>query len=411
MLSVKEQYQLFDEILKDRIHNLMPKLMKECGVEMWVVISKEYNEDPVFRTLVPSLVKNASRVTCLVFCLDAEGHYEALNLSRPNPRFDGFYQQAMHPKDDVFMALNHLIRRKKPAHVALDVSDECALADGLSKNTYDRIVRAIGFTGNLVSSEELVIRWMETRTDRELELYPMIYKLSMDVVDYVFSSQFIRPGVTTTTDVEWEIMQKINDLGLEFWFAPDIDLQRKGGSDERMSGVVIEEGDIVHCDMGLTCLGLHTDTQRNVYIGRKGEKEIPAGILHAFRTGNRFQDIVRGEFREGRTGNEIFFAAMEKSRAEGIRGMSYCHPIGVYGHGAGPSVGMYDNQGFVPGHGELVMHDSTCYALELNIREAVPEWDDQVVCMMLEETIGLKDGKTFFMDDKREILRFIPAEG
>lgn len=410
MLTVKQQYQLFDEILKDRIHNLMPRLMKECGVEMWVVISKEYNEDPVFRTLVPSLVKNASRVTCLVFCMDQEGNYEALNLSRPNTRFNGFYKQAMHPKDDVFEALNHLIKQKKPAHVAVDVSNECALADGLSKNCYDRIVRALSFTGCLVSSEDLVIRWMETRTDRELELYPMVYKLSMDVVDYVFSSQFIKPGVTTTTDVEWEIMQKINDYGLEFWFAPDIDLQRKGGTDERMSGVVIEEGDIVHCDMGLVCLGLHTDTQRNVYIGRKGEKEIPAGILHAFRTGNRFQDIVRNNFKVGLTGNQIFFNAIEESKKEGIQGMSYCHPIGVYGHAAGPSVGMYDNQGFVPGHGELVMHDSTCYALELNIREAVPEWDNQVVCMMLEETIGFKDNKTFFMDDKREILRFIQAE-
>ena len=170
---------------------------------------------------------------------------------------------------------------------------------------------------------------------------------------------------------------------------------------------IIEEGDIVHCDMGLTCLGLHTDTQRNVYIGRKGETEIPAGILAAFRTGNRFQDIVRSSFAVGKTGNEIFFEAMEKARAEGIQAMSYCHPIGTYGHSAGPSVGMYDNQGFVPGHGELVMHDNTCYALELNITQNVPEWDNQPVCMMLEETIGFSGGKTFFLDDKREILRFV----
>ena len=169
----------------------------------------------------------------------------------------------------------------------------------------------------------------------------------------------------------------------------------------------IEEGDIVHCDMGLTCLGLHTDTQRNVYIGRKGETEIPAGILAAFRTGNRFQDIVRSSFAVGKTGNEIFFEAMEKAKAEGIQAMSYCHPIGTYGHSAGPSVGMYDNQGFVPGHGELVMHDNTCYALELNITQNVPEWDNQPVCMMLEETIGFSGGKTFFLDDKREILRFV----
>lgn len=230
MMTVKEQYRLHDEILKDRLENLMPALLAECGVEMWVVLSKEYNEDPVFRTLVPALVKNASRVTCLVFCRNKDGSYEALNVSRPNPRFDGYYKQAMNRKDDVFEALNHLIAKKKPAKVHVDVSNECALADGLSKNLYDRLQTALCGSVPLVSAEEIVIRWIETRTAREMELYPMIYKLSMDVVDEVFSADFIKPGVTTTTDVEWGIMQRINDYGLPFWFAPDIDLQRKAAT-------------------------------------------------------------------------------------------------------------------------------------------------------------------------------------
>ena len=410
MWTVKEQYALHDEILKERIHCLMPQLMKECGVEMWVVISREYNEDPVFPTLVPSLVKNASRTTCLVFCLDGEGNYEALNVSRPNPRFDGFYTQAMNRRDDVFEALNHLIARKKPSRVHVDISNECAMADGLSKNLYDHLQMALNGSVPLVSAEEIVIRWIETRTRRELEIYPEIYRMMMDIVDDVFSGSFIHPGVTTTTDVEWGIMQRVNDLGLPFWFAPDVDLQRKGSADSRMSGVVIEEGDIVPCDVGLICLGLHTDTQRNVYIGRKGETEIPEGIRAAFRTGNRFQDIVRGQYKAGRTGNEIFASSLEMARSEGIQAMSYCHPIGTFGHSAGPCVGMYDNQGFVPGHGELVMHDDTCYALELNIAQKVPEWDDQLVYMYLEETIAFTGGETCFMDDKREIIRFVPAQ-
>ncbi len=410
MWTVQEQYAKRDEILKERIHHLMPRLMKECGVEMWAVISREYDEDPVFASLVPSLVKNASRTTCLVFCLDEDGKYEALNVSRPNPRFDGYYTQAMHRKDDVFEALAHLVAKKKPSKLHVDISNECAIADGLSKNLYDHLQLALCGNVPLVSAEPIVIRWIETRTKAELELYPQIYKLMMDIVDDVFSASFIKPGVTTTTQVEWGIMQRVNDLGLPFWFAPDVDLQRMGSNDPRMVDCVIEEGDIVHCDVGLTCMGLLTDTQRNVYIGRKGESEIPAGIQAAFKTGNRFQDIVRGNYAVGRTGNEIFFASIKRAEEEGIEAMSYCHPIGVYGHSAGPSVGMYDNQGFVPGHGELIMHDNTCYALELNIKQPIPEWNGQKAMMMLEETIGFSGGKTFFMDDKREIIRFIKAE-
>ncbi len=410
MWTVREQYALFDEILKERIHSLMPRLMKECGVEMWVVISREYNEDPLFKTLVPSLVKNASRTTCLVFCLDRDGTYEALNVSRPNPRLDGFYRQAMNRKDDVFEALNHLIAGKKPAKVHVNISNECAMADGLSKNLYDHLQLALCGSVPLVSAEALAVRWIETRTPRELSLYPAVYRMMMDIVDEVFSKSVIRPGVTTTADVEWEIMQRVNDLGLPFWFSPDVDLQRRGSGDTRMSGAVIEEGDIVHCDVGLVCLGLHTDTQRLVYIGRKGERGIPEGIRAAFKTGNRFQDIVRSHYRSGRTGNEIFASAMEQAGQEGIRAMIYCHPIGTFGHSAGPCVGMYDNQGFVPGHGELVLHEDTCYALELNIAQPVPEWDNQLVYMYLEETIAYTGGQTCFMDDKREIIRFLPAD-
>ena len=410
MWTVKEQYALFDEILKERIHTLMPRLMKECGVEMWVVISREYNEDPIFKTLVPSLVKNASRTTCLVLCLDRDGTFEALNVSRPNPRLEGFYRQAMNRRDDVFEALSHLIARKKPAKVHVNISNECAMADGLSKNLYDHLQLALCGSVPLVSAEQLAIRWIETRTELELSLYPQIYKLMMDIVDKAFSAAVIRPGVTSTTDVEWSIMQQVSDLGLPFWFSPDVDLQRKGSDDSRMSGVVIEEGDIVHCDVGLVCLGLHTDTQRLVYIGKKGEKEIPEGIRAAFKTGNRFQDIVRNSYQAGRTGNQIFETAMKQAQSEGIRAMIYCHPIGVFGHSAGPCVGMYDNQGFVPGHGELVMHDDTCYALELNICQSVPEWDSQPVYMYLEETIAFTGGKTCFMDDKREIIRFLEAK-
>ena len=409
MWTVKEQCQLHDEILKDRIHHLMPRLMKECGVEMWVVLSREYNEDPLFYTMAPALVKNAGRTTCFVFCLGKDGKYEAINMSRPNPRFDGFYTQGMHRKDDVFQALNRLIQEKKPERVHVDVAHACAMADGLSKNLYEHLVLATNGGVKFVSAEDIAVRWIETRTQRELELYPAIYKPMMDIIDQVFSADFITPGVTTTTDIEWAVSQKVNDLGLECWFSPDVDLQRQGGTDFRMFDEVIREGDVVHCDVGLVCLGLRTDTQRNVYISKKGETAIPEGISRAYETGCRFQDIVRESFIAGRTGNQIFEAALSQAKKEGIEAMSYCHPIGVFGHSAGPCVGMFDNQGFVPGHGEYRLHDDTCYALELNVSVPVPEWAGQKVCMMMEENISFTGGATHFMDDKRKILRFVPA--
>ena len=398
---IREQYRIMDEILKDRIDNLMPKLMKECGIDMWLIASREYNEDPVFKTITPALVKSASRMSCFIFSIDKDGQYEALSVTRPNPAFAPFYTPAYLKEDvDQFAAIKRIVSEKQPKSVAVNISESCAQADGLSKMLYDQLFEVIG--DKMVPDDRIAVRWLETRVQKELELYPQLYKVAMDVLKEAYSLDVITPSVTTTTDVEYYIMQRISDMGLEAWFSPDVDLQRQGSSNKRMTGEVIEKGDLLHTDMGITYMGLNTDSQRLAYVLKDGEKEIPKGILEGMKVGNRFQDIVRENYIEGRSGNEIFIASMEQAKKENIKAMLYTHPIGFYGHGAGPTIGLYDRQEAIPVRGDRILYDSTCYALELNTTSAVPEWDGQEVCFMIEETIAFKDGKTSFKDDDRE---------
>lgn len=410
ILSVREQSRIAEEVLHERLHRLLPALMEETGTELWLVLCREYNEDPVFKTLVPPSVKNASRTSCFLFSLRG-GEFHALSLSRPNPRLAPYYEQAYDPhKEDQFAAIARAVAACAPKKVAVNICGDCAQADGLSKFEWDRLREALPGV-EFVTDGALAVRWLETRTGRELALYPAVYRISMEVLREAYTPEVITPGVTTTTDVEWFIRQRISDMGLDDWFAPDVDLQRAGGTDQRMCDTVILEGDLLHTDMGLTYLcGLHTDTQRLGYVLRRtqGEKEIPAGLLAGFARGNRFQDIVRENFITGRTGNEIFAASLAQARKEGLRPQLYSHPVGVYGHGAGPTIGLYDNQGFVPGHGEYVLHPDTCFALELNVCETVPEWGGQDVCFMLEETIACTgDGRTNFLDDGRKKIAVI----
>lgn len=397
-----KQHEIRDEILKDRLENLMPKLLKETGVEMWLVICREYNEDPVYKSLTPSLVKTASRLSCLAFSLDKEGNYEAINLGRPNGRLSPYYRHAYTTKENQYDVIARVIREKNPQKVAVNISSVTGQADGMSKFIWDNLYERLGDI--LVADERMAIRWLETRTEKEIRLYPQIYRIAMDILREAYSLDVITPGITTTTDVEYYIIQRINDLGLQDWFSPDVDVQRKGCPGRRMSDVVIEKGDIIHTDWGIEYMGLHTDTQRLGYLLKDGESEIPAGILQGVKIGNRFQDIVRENFVAGRTGNEIFARAMEQATAEGIRPMLYTHPIGYYGHGAGPTIGLWDNQGFVPGAGEVKLYADTCHALELNITHSVPEWDGQDVAFYMEETITFTGGKTFFNDDFRDIM-------
>lgn len=325
-------------------------------------------------------------------------------MCRPNGMLLAVYEQGYDPKaEDQWAGIHRVLKEHAGGTIAVNVSSLSGMADGLSKRLYDRLAEA-GVT--LTEDNVLATRWLETRTDAELSVYPAIYKIAMDIQAEAYSRDVITPGVTTTTDVEWYILQRINDLGMSAWFSLDVDVQRPG-SDGRLFDEVIREGDLIHTDMGITYLGLNTDSQRLGYILKEGETEVPEGLMNGFRRGNRFQDIVRENMVEDCIGDEIFTKSVEQAQAEGIRPMLYTHPIGFYGHGAGPLFGLYDNQGPVPPRGELPLKDRTCYALELNVLEYVPEWK-QDVWFYMEETVAFSDGETWFMDPEgREKITLI----
>lgn len=399
ILSVKEQFELQDKWLKLRLERVLPKLMEECDLNLWIVLCGEYNEDPVFKVLTPSLMQTASRTSCLMFSRTEDHGFRAISLCRPNGMLRPYYEQGYDPgKEDQWDAIRRVIREHKDGKIAVNVSSNTAQADGLSKRLYDMVMAPDEMKDiTLIEDSVMAIRCLETRLDEELKIYPDIYRIAMQIQKEAYSRDVIIPGKTTTTDLEWFIMQRINDMGLPFWFAPDVDLQRKG-SGGRLFGEVIQEGDLLHTDMGLTYLGLCTDSQRLGYVHKKGETSIPEGLLKGFERGNRFQDIVCENMIEERTGDEIFLSSVQQAKEEGIRPMLYTHPIGNYGHGAGPLFGLYDAQRPVPLRGELPLKDRTCYALELNVVKSVPEWDDQDVHFYMEETIAFQNGKVSFMD-------------
>ncbi|MEJ2084876.1 MAG: M24 family metallopeptidase, partial [Acidobacteriota bacterium] len=248
-----------------------------------------------------------------------------------------------------------------------------------------------------VSAETLVIRWLETRTESELQRYPHIVGLARGVISEAFSSQVITPGVTTPDDVAWYIRQRFADLNLPVWFHPDVNVQRPSvpcQPESPFCGIkdtVIRRGDVLHTDVGICYLGLCTDTQEMGYVLQVAETSAPAGLVHALEIGNRWQDLLTREFSLERTGNEILAAARTAAQAEGIRSSIYSHPLGVFGHAPGPTIGMWDNQGPTPVRGDWKMFASTAYAVEGNVMVEIPEWGDHWVQIKLEQS-ALFDG-------------------
>ena len=363
---------------------------------------------PLFLTLIPSLQRTASRLSCLVFFIDNSNNLECLSVSRPNGFLNNIYKQVWNSKDETqWECLKRIVDERKPSKIGVNISKSFALADGMTKGLYDQLVNTLGnqYSNRIVSAEKLSIGWLERRSKSELDVYPLIYDVAIKIIEEAFSKKVIRVGETTTRDLEWWIMEKVNSLGLKAWFSPTIDLQRRGTQESRVFNTTIMPGDILHCDVGIEYLGLCTDTQRLAYVLGDEEQDVPLGIKAALKNCNKFQDIVADNFVVGRTGNEILRQSLDEARKKSIKAMLYTHPIGYHGHGIGPTIGLWDNQIEVPIWGDYPLYYDTCYALELNTASKVPEWNNQEIYIYLEETVAFtKSGLTYLKERQEKFI-------
>jgi Xaa-Pro aminopeptidase len=411
ILPEKDRTKVMNEILEWRLEHIIPELMRREGIDMWLIICREYNEDPVYLTMVPEPTMAARRTSILFF--HDKGEQEGVDrLTCSFYGMGNWYKSIFKDQSkDQMEVLAEYIKESNPKKIGINESDTWAFGDGLSASFKARLVRALGpeLSTRLVSAENLCVGWLETRSPRELSLYRHICGIAHDIIAEFFSNQVIVPDATTTDDVVWWIRQRITGLGLEPWFQPSVSIQRSKKDRElyRKNPRVIRRGDLLHCDVGIVYLGLCTDTQQNAYVCRIGESDAPEGLKEALRRGNRLQDIVMEEHRIGRTGNEVLQSSLEKAKAEGLTPAVYCHPLGVHGHAAGFVVGLWNRQDGVPMRGDYPLYYNTCYAIELNNRYEVPEWDGQAIRMGLEEGGVFTEEGCHFIDGRQTQLFLI----
>tara|TARA_B000000475_G_scaffold102033_1_gene82785 strand:- start:107 stop:1438 length:1332 start_codon:yes stop_codon:yes gene_type:complete len=412
ILSLKERARVIEEIQKDRFDNLLPKLMEETGIDMWVIITREYNEDPVIKTLLPPTWLNARRRTILAFHYDKKSKdLEKVAIARYSfgKNIPSIWNKEEEPNQ--MKALAKFIEEKNPEKIGLNFSDHFALADGIVKTDYELFLDNLPskLSKRVVSAEELAIRWIETRTEKEMIIYDQLVEITHGIINEAFSTNVITPGVTTTDDVVWWMREKVKKLGLKTWFHPTIDVQRNENSDlyafdgESKFDIILP-GDLIHCDFGITYLTLNTDCQELAYVLKPDETEAPDYLVKALDEGNRVQDIFTDLFEHKKTGNQILKEALEQGRNEGYRPQIYTHPLGTFGHSAGTTLGMWDSQGGVPFTGDFPMNYNTVYAIELNTKVFIKEWNKDIRVMLEEAGVFEETGFRYVNGRQTELI-------
>ena len=400
---LREQHAVRQAWLKTRLEQVLPALMRKHGISMWIVANREYNEDPVFRSLVSPSLFAARRRTILVFT-DRGPEKGVERLALGGGSNGGLYTVYHDPDLETrelwgkaqWALLRKVVDERKPERIAIDISQTHAFSDGLSAGEREQLEEALGpWTAKIVRAEELPLEYLEIRVPEMIPAYRNLMRISHGLLARAFSNEVITPGKTTTADVEWWLRQRVNDLGLGEWFSPTVDVQRRGVKPAAIVGekgeVVIQRGDHLHSDFGIHALGLATDTQHVGYVLREGETDAPAGLRRALENSNRLQDLLLERLKPGRTGNEILADTLAAAKKEGLTATVYTHPIGDHGHGAGPIIGLWDRQEGVPGRGDVKVLPSTWFSIELEATTPVPEWDGQAVRSAQEEDAMLDE--------------------
>jgi Xaa-Pro aminopeptidase len=408
--TLREQAAMQQQWLRKRLDTFLPALMRKHGIDMWVVPMREYNEDPVFSAIVAPETFAARRRTIYVFfdkCAAAGGApaaacverialggtsqggvFEARRSAKAADSNVGRGQQAELWGDEQWYALKSVVEERKPRAIGIDRSTVFAFSDGLSSGELKGMSAALGepWTSRFRDAEGLPLDLIASRLPEEEAFYARMQELVWSMTQEMFSSKTITPGTTRTSDLVWWWRQRVNDLGLGTWFQPSIEVQRKGATEAQIGeDPVIQRGDVLHCDVGITVARLNTDTQHMGYVLREGETDAPEGLRKALENGNALQDITLEEIKPGRTGNEILAAARARMKAKAINGSVYTHPIGLHGHGAGPLIGLWDYQDGVEGRGDAKVIPSMWFSIELQATTPVPEWNGQPVRMAQEE--------------------------
>ncbi len=387
-------------ILKKRLDKLLPELMKKTGSDMWIIAGNENHLDPIMPTVLPENI-DLGRLTMIVFCF-YENKLERHVISRLFTKSNNLYKSSFDENCiDEWDCLKKIVDRCNPGNIFLNYSENVTLADGLTHSNFKKLSRTLGsYSNKFESSEELAIMWLNIKTNIDLEVYKAVVKKTEEIINNVFMKSLISEA--STEELEHKLTKKAEEDGMNVWYNK-VDFQREGNNVLFNKGS-IKRGDLIHCDLGLRYLGISSDIQKLFYLPKKDVNDTPKSFNILLDQAYQLQDIVSDSLSKGYTGDEILNNALVKMKRKVINGRVYTHPLGYYGHGSVPIIGRYNQQKKVPIEGDYLAYDNTCWAIELCVIGNIPEWNNQRVHILVEDSAILFNNKVHFISERQRSI-------
>jgi Xaa-Pro aminopeptidase len=409
LLTWSEQTRVREDFLERRHAALLP-MMRKHQLDWWIVVNEEFHADPLTEAVAPPRPYAGNRDYFVFIDAGDKGLRRVAIAGFSEESLKRFFEAPDEPRP-ADKVLPELLAAHPPKRIGLGISGRRGVMRTLTHDTYNLLSKILGpeATQRFVGVEAFVEEYLDTRLPEERTYYEPAVHLTELLARRALSREVITPGKTKIGDVRRFLYDALWVAGMRTWFQPDLRVQRKGRPNPSSRGflavepeaTVIEAGDLLHVDFGISYMGWDTDWQRMAYVLRPGEKDAPLGLKQALANTATLQDVLMSGARPGKDSGELYTATMDVMKEKGIEAMIYCHPLGNQGHGLGPSI---DFRAARRGEsGPRPLRPGSWIAIELNTATPVPEWEGQKVFVMQEDPAWLSDaGYRFFRPRQRE---------
>jgi Xaa-Pro aminopeptidase len=396
--EARRRWERMNQIRRDKFDLVLPQVMRENGIDMWITMIREAN----YKTLHPDLGHGYTMTAGYYVFTDRGGERierAALGIDGNRLEHSGAY--------DIFEASEKLadfVRERDPERIGLNMSRSLGPADTLSHTGFEQIVETLGepYASRIVSAEKLLSDFRSRRVAAELAAFAEAGEMSRNIAERALSNEVVSPGVTTLEDVAWWMMDRLLDDGLDTSFGlPSVYVTGPDGIAAVSTDRIIQRGDVIMIDWGVGYLNLYTDMKRMAYVLREGETQAPAGLQHAFDKAREARRIVANTIRAGVKAAEAegtIYAALAEA---GFRRIEFnkptddadstdivigCHSVGNSGHGIGPSIAFFN-----PVRLQYELRPSNLLSIELFAYTSMPEWNGKKVRIPLEDDAVLTE--------------------
>jgi hypothetical protein len=391
-------------------HAMLLDLMRRHRVGMWIVVNEEFHPDPIVEYIAPPRPYAGNRDLFVFVDAGADGLKKLSITGYPEENLKRFFEPMAEGRNPTKMVAQ-LYQQFQPRTIALAMDGSRGVTRGLTHATFQLLSDAVGVEGakRFVSAAPLIEEYLDTRLPEEFTTYTTLVRLTDAITKRALSNEVITPGKTTVGEVRRWLFDQLGHRSVSTWFQPDLRVQRQGGNATEvgkhsatpsapgpaLESTVIQRGDVVHLDFGISYMGLHSDWQKMAYVLKPGEREVPAGLKQAMANTNALQDAVMLTCsRPERLNTEVFDCAMAAMKDRATTPSIYSHPIGNQGHGLGAAI---DHRSGGGQEGKPLRLGSYI-SIELNTATPVAEWGGQPVYVMMEDDAYLTaEGWKFFV--------------